>query len=229
MTDNAETRIEEITKQALDAAQLATEAAHEAEAAIAARNEAAQALNRTAQQTRWLLTGAAAGAVLVLVAGGLFWARASGNLHDAAAVQAAATAGFVENLMQMNDALDHMQGVIAEARAQASETDASLNTLILQLDQRLEDAGLTLREAAARAAGNGMECPDLLVSLAEVELNLARRLDGLVATASAVSQPPPAAVPEARPRAATPRPPAQPAPPPARRTAPAEPNPFRFP
>ena len=62
-----------LAQQATEAAKLATEAATEAEAAIAARNDAALALDKTAKQTRMTAIVIAAVAVLTLGVGALGW------------------------------------------------------------------------------------------------------------------------------------------------------------
>lgn len=225
MSDAQEARLQEITQHALDAAQLATEAAHEAEAAISARNEAAQALNKTAQQTRWLAMGTAAGALVVMTIGGLFWARASTHLEQAAEVQATASASFVENVMLMNDTLEQVQDVILAAQGHADRNEASLNALIARLDQRLEEITRAPGVNGDREAALPNQCPDLLLALAEIELNLTRQLADLTIVPSPVVPPAadPVAVPASRPapRTTAPQPVARPAPP--------RPNPFRFP
>jgi len=209
MTEISETRLQEIAKQALEAAQLATEAAQEAEAAIGARNEGALALGKVAQQGRWLAMAAAGVSVLVLALG----------------------AGFIESLMQMNGALNDMKAVLGEVQAQADHREGAFDVLIARLDQRLEEIVI---EAAARSEdgeAQQSQLPDLLVALAEVELNLTRQLAdlGRIApqatllpqTASAPAQVAPAPAAAAPARAAA-RPAARPA-------AAPQPNPFRFP
>lgn len=234
MTDPVtESHLQEIARKAVDAAQLATEAAHEAEAAIAARNEAAQALGKTARQTQWLSLGAVAGSILILASGGLFWARASSHLGQAAEVQAAATAGFIENLVQMNTALDQMQQVIDASTDAMNRSEQEVAVLIARLDQRLGDVAqdfagrLDLTEAASPAPA------EVLIALAELEMRLSRQISDLVvpapaAVASAVkpqqsadsASPTPSQ--QARNSRAVSRPAPRPAPPP-------QPNPFSFP
>lgn len=229
MSKADDTPLQDATQAALDAAELATEAAHEAEAAIAARNEAAEALSLTAKHTRWLVLGTAAGAVLALAAGGAFWVRASGHLQQAAEVQATATAGFVENLMQMNDALDRMQGAILAAQVQAEQNEGSFEALIARLDQRLQDMARDEGPVPAATDATGGQCTDLLVALAEVELNLTRQMADLMVPSPAPSQPAPAPVVGPAPvSAAAPARPPRPAAP-APRPAPPPPNPFSFP
>ncbi|MCH8467575.1 MAG: hypothetical protein LAT78_13540 [Roseinatronobacter sp.] len=231
MTELSETRLQEIAKQALEAAQLATEAAQEAEAAIGARNEGALALGKVAQQGRWLAMAAAGASVLVLALGAAFWMRGASHLREVASVQATAAAGFIESLMQMNGALNDMKAVLGEVQAQADHREGAFDVLIARLDQRLEEIVI---EAAARSEdgeAQQSQLPDLLVALAEVELNLTRQLAdlGRIApqatllpqTASAPAQVAPAPAAAAPARAAA-RPAARPA-------AAPQPNPFRFP
>lgn len=225
MSKVADKTLQDVTEQALQAAQLATEAAHEAEAAITARNDAAVALGKTAQQTRIVAMGTAAAAVIMLAMGGVFWARAASHLSQAAEVQASATAGFVENLMQMNDALDQMQAVIASSQEQAVKAEQSMDVVIARLDQRLaelaQDMGERLLSTEQDAAPNSA----LLVALAEVELNLTRQLAALPLAPQA-TPPAPSASTSPPPSPAAPR---QTAARPTARTAPPPPNPFRFP
>ncbi|CUX82102.1 MAG: Growth arrest and DNA-damage-inducible proteins-interacting protein 1 [Roseibaca calidilacus] len=228
-----------LAQQATEAAKLATEAATEAEAAIAARNDAALALDKTAKQTRMTAIVIAAVAVLTLGVGALGWFRASGHLSQAAEVQASASASFVENLMDMNAALDEMKAASTAAQDQANQHQGSVEALIAQLDQRLAD--LTREAMAAQqdaasanapvAAAAPDQCGDMLIALAEVELNLTRQLAELPMAVAA-----PDMTPGARPEAAAPPAPApapaQPAasrPAPVLRSAPPPPNPFSFP
>ncbi len=226
MSEISETRLQEIAKQALDAAQLATEAAQEAEAAIGARNDAAAALGKVAQQTRLLAMGAAGASALVLVLGGVFWMRSSAHLREVTDVQATATAGFIENLMQMNAALDEMQIIMLDVQAQAEHRQEAFDTVIARLDQRMEEIVI---EAAARAENSETQAtqfPDFLVALAEVELNLSRQMADLArSTPQATLLPQATAQPPVAPPAPV-RATARPAPRPA---AAAQPNPFRFP
>lgn len=228
MSDAAsDTHLNDIIEKALDAAQLATEAAHEAEVAISARNEVVQALSKTARQTRQIALGAAAGAMLVLVVGGLLSARASNHLSQAAEVHASATASFVENLMLLNDALDQIQHTIDGTALAADRSQAEVNTLVARLDQRLEDIAREFAGSLESSGSPASNSTDLLLVLAEIEANLSQQL------ASLALRPQAAPLPAQQTATATPQPaqPARstrPAPRPASRPeAPA--NPFRFP
>jgi len=240
MTDRAppEDPIAAAVRRALDAAQAATDAAHEAEAVIAARSDAAQAMARTARKSG-LLAGVAAVASLLMIAGsGAMWLKASGNLRDGAEVQAAAAAGFVERVGEFNGALNRMDVAVAAAQTHAANAETLLDALLAQVDERLmalasaaeaamrSDADTQVQETASAAQFDKLRA-DLLVAIAEVELSLTRRLEGAALGAIAAPQAP-SAVRTAPPAATRDGPQARPA---ARaqttRQSPA--NPFRFP
>jgi hypothetical protein len=246
MSDTPATPAMDATAQAvtraLDAAQLATDAAHEAEAVLLARTEAAQAMQRTAKRTT-LLAAVVGGAALVsLLTGTAIWWRASSDLHDAATIQAEAAAAFVARLAEMNAALDRMEA----AEAAAATDEAGLVARIDQINELLTQRLPTLPSQAA-AADPSQPMPggdafsmridalrgDILAAIAEAELSMAERLVQL--TASVASAPPPATAAAASAAApVTPRPspvatrptprPAQPA-----QAAPKTANPFRYP
>lgn len=231
MSKVTEKSLQDVTEQALQAAQLATEAAHEAEAAITARHEAAMALNKTAKQTRILALGAAGLAVVMFGLGGVLWARASSNLSENAEVQASATASFVENLMMMNDTLTKLEAVVDRSEQNVEKTEAALDVVIARLDQRLESLLQEMGEKLTTAELDAPQSNALLMALAEVELNLTRQLAELsLAPRAAV----PAQAPAGPQVATTPAPTKAPAPRSApratsARTSPPPPNPFRFP
>ncbi|MGP9805040.1 hypothetical protein [Paracoccus sp. NSM] len=211
--------------QALKAAAAATDAAHEAEAVLAARTDAAQATARTARRMGWLaaVTGAAA-LVMALIAGGALW-RASASLSNAAEIQAAATAALVERVTELNGALDRMDETVARAEV-----------LTDRLDRPAPVAAPVSTAPAATPDDATIERLriDILAAIAAAERALLDRL------AQNPPAPPPAPAPAASASAAAPatrqsearrpaaaRPNARPA---ARATPrPAEPNPFRFP
>jgi hypothetical protein len=228
MSKATDKSLQDVTEQALQAAQLATEAAHEAEAAIAARNDAAVALGKTAQLTRLMAMGTAAASVLMLALGGVFWARSASNLSQAAEVQASASAAFVENLMQMNDALTKLEAVMTASQANVESAQASLDVVIAQLDQRVEGLVQEVGEKLTSVDADTPQNSAILVALAEVELNLTRQLADMTLAPRASASPAtlPAAVAPAP--AAVKTPPAAPRPTSARTAAP-PPNPFRFP
>jgi hypothetical protein len=228
MSKATEKSLQDVTEQALQAAQLATEAAHEAEAAITARNEAAVALGKTAQQTRLLAMGSAAASVLMLALGGVFWARSASNLSQAAEVQASASAAFVENLMQMNDALTKLETVMAASQANVENAQASLDVVIAQLNQRVEGLVQEVGEKLTSVEADTPQNSAILVALAEVELNLTRQLADLTLAPRASASPAAAPVAAAPAPAAVKAPPAAPRQTTARPAAP-PPNPFRFP
>ena len=208
--------------QALKAAAAATDAAHEAEAVLAARTDAAQATARTARRMGWLaaITGGAA-LVMALIAGGGLW-RASVSLSGAAEIQAAATAALVERVAELNGALDRMDETVARAEE-----------LTDRLDRPAPVAAPVSVAAAAAPDDATIERLriDILAAIAAAERALLDRLaqnppappPAPAPAASASATPPPTRQSEAR-RPATARPNARPIAP--RR---AEPNPFRFP
>lgn len=223
--------------RALDAAQLATDAAHEAEAVLLARTEAAQAMERTAKRTT-LLAAVVGGAALVgLLTGTAIWWRASSDLHDAATVQAEAAAAFVTRLAEMNAALDRMEAADAAAAADKAGLAARLDQMHLLLAERLPalpaatgsaDPAQPLPSGDAFSMRIDALRADILAAIAEAELSMAERLVQVTATVTAA----PPRTTEAAP--ATPRPspvatrpnprPAQPA-----QAAPKPANPFRYP
>lgn len=213
--------------QALKAAAAATDAAHEAEAVLAARTGAAQATARTARRMGWLaaVTGATA-LVMALIAGGALW-RASASLSTAAEIQAAATAALVERVAELNGALDRMDETVARAEELTDRLDRPVPVA----------APLSVAAAAAPDDATIERLRiDILAAIAAAERALMDRLaqnspapppaPAPAPAASATTTPPATRQSEAR-RPAAARPNARPA---ARATPrPAEPNPFRFP
>ena len=188
MTDeiSAKDPLADAITRALDAAQVATDAAHEAEAVLTARSDAATAIDRTAKRTA-LLAGVAGGAsLLALMAGAAIWYKTSGDLQTAAEVQATAAAAFVERLAEMNAALDRMDGAIDATEAKTATENGRLDHLIAMLDERLPSE--QDRQAAAPATlaltGDASSLDpqlaslraDILAAIAEAELSMAERL-----------------------------------------------------
>lgn len=216
-------------RRALDAAQAATDAAHEAEAVVVARSEAAAAMAQTARNSGLLAAIAATVSLVALAGGGVAWLRASADLHEAAEVQAAAAAGFVERLGALNLSLDRMDTAVAAAEGHATRAEATLDTLLARVDERLmalasaaEAAMLPDPDATAPEDFTALRA-DLLMAIAEVELSLAQRLDATPQTPGATAAQAPAA-----PQAAA-RPAPAPVTPPTRPARAPAPNPFRFP
>lgn len=236
--------IDAAVKSALAAAEAATDAAHEAEAVLAARSEAAEAVGRTARRMG-ILTGVCAGSTLLLLAlaGSSLWSTTA-SLNDAATVQAAASAAFVERLSEMNIALDRMETAVAEAERLASDQQSRVGAAV--------ESPITPAAAAAEppeglspALAQRLDSlrSDLLAAIAEVELSMGTRLSQFTPQASATAATPAAATPAAAtptaaPQTSSPRPaaarPAAPAAKPRPRPTPAPaaaqaPNPFRYP
>jgi hypothetical protein len=249
MTETTHPPASEAVSRALEAAQLATDAAHEAEAVILARAEATAAMDRTARRST-ILAGVAGGAALIsLLAGTAIWWRAAADLRDAAAVQASASAAFVERLAEMNSALDRMEAAELALTAGEDSLAAGLAQIAQMLTARLPepaaDAGVTADVTA------GADLPgadrftmqidalraDILAAIAEAEMSMAERMVQLAATMPAT---PPAAtlVPRPSPVAgasgagtapAATRPATRPEGAARRAAPPAQPNPFRYP
>jgi hypothetical protein len=242
MTDDTSPKdpLADAITRALDAAQVATDAAHEAEAVLTARSDAATAMDRTAKRTA-LMAGVAGGAsFLALVTGTAIWFKTSGDLQTAAEVQATAAAAFVERLAEMNAALDRMDGTIDAAEAKTAAENGRLDHLIAMLDERLpvEQEQQATTPAALALTGDAMKLDpqlaslraDILAAIAEAELSMAERLmqtgratggsEGAAAVAPTVAARPLPLLPAAP----TVKPVARPKPPKAQAV-----NPFRFP
>lgn len=216
-TDNAA-----ILARALDAASAATDAAHEAEAVILARDQAMQGAEKLVK--RGTLLAAATGGVcaLALIVGGALWARSAAELREANAVQATASAAFVERLATFNTALDRLDLAISATIDRDTGLQAQIDALGGMLDERLAAPRVDAATDGAIPTDLDVLRADILAAIAEAELSIAERLVQL-----------PIAAPAPTPAAATPAPtpaPARPAAPPRPRPAapPAE-NPFRFP
>lgn len=217
-------------KRALAAAEAATDAAHEAEAVLLARSDAATAMQRTAKRTGWLAIAASVSAVVVMGLGGLVWIRSGADLREAAEVQAVAATGFIERLAEMNGALDRFDALLVKVDADATARDSRLNDLLAELDAALADqknnAGASATEAGSSTLDLDSLRAEILAAIAASELSMAERLATLAKTTQAVpstvSAPSapvaaPAAAPRPNRRQSGPRPQAT------------EPNPFKFP
>lgn len=221
--------------RALEAAQLATDAAHEAEAVILARSEANAAMARTARRTT-LLAALVGGAALVgLLAGTTIWWRASSDLHDAAAVQAEAAAAFVARLAEMNTALDRMDAATTAAATDQAGLAAQVAQMSALLAARLPDeaaTGASLPQEGAFAMRMDALRADILAAITESELSMAERL---VQLAAQTPLRPEANAPQITPRPSpvatqvAPRPVARPAEGRPAQAAPKPANPFRYP
>ncbi|MGZ3217070.1 hypothetical protein [Paracoccus sp. T5] len=234
-----EVPVDAAVKSALAAAEAATDAAHEAEAVLSARSEAAEAVGRTARRMG-ILTGVSAGSALLVLAlaGSSLWSNTS-SLNDAATVQAAASAAFVERLGEMNIALDRMEKAVAEterlAAAQQSRMEAEAQAPRTPAPAAVPGAPEALSPELAQRLDSLRS--DLLAAIAEVELSVGTRLSHFVPPTAPAAATPAAATPAAAPQASAARPAAPrraaPAAKPRPRTAPAPaaqaPNPFRYP
>ena len=231
--------------RALVAAQAATDAAHEAEAALHARAQVAAGIDRASRRMGWLAGVTAGAALIVLAAGTVLWLRSSADLRQTAELHAATGAAFVERLAEMNAALDRMDAAVDTAAAQSSALERSLADAFAGLESRISTQLQTVAQAMTAEDPLRTELTrlreDLLAAIAEVDLSLNRTLaaggnagalDAVLKRLSDAADrlsagPVPAAAPAVAPRAAAPRPGANPPRPAARPAAAA--NPFRFP
>jgi flagellar hook-length control protein FliK len=222
--------VDEAIARALEAATAATEAAHEAEAVLAARSEAALAMGRLARRSGLMAGVAGAAAILGLGLGGLLWLRASADLREAAELQAAASAVFVERLAEMNGALDRLDGGVLALEAGTGAVEGRLAALITDIETGLAEA----RNAPAPTPDPALIeridrlRADMIEAIAETQIAIAQQT--LPAPAPALTPTP--AQTAATPAAAKPATPPKPRPQPAK-PRPAKPkqdtNPFRFP
>jgi hypothetical protein len=213
-------------RKALDAAQAATDAAHEAEAVLIARSDAARAMDRTARRSGMLAALAGGASVLVLVLGGLVWLRTSTDLRDAAEVQAAAAAAFVDRIAQLNGALDRLDGIVAGTEGNSKSLEARMTGLVEKMDVRVEELLTTTAGAGAGDPALSAQIEqlraDVIEAIAETQVAIAERM-----VAAPAPVPVAAPVVAAAPAPAAPKPQARPAP---RKASPAPPpNPFRYP
>ena len=217
--------------RALDAAAAATDAAHEAEAVLAARSEAALSMDRTARRSGWLAALAGGASVLVLVLGGLLWLRTSADLRDAGAVQAAASVAFVERLAEFNAALDRLDLMGTETQTASKSAQAEMTALVGKLDARLDElmALSTTPPATDQALATQIDTlrTDMIEAIAETQLSIAEHM-GVTPVQAPVAPVPAAASRQVSPPvAAAPSTAKKPAP---RPTPAAQPiNPFRYP
>ena len=218
---------EDVIAKALEAATLATEAAHEAEAVLTARSDAAQSMDRIARRSSLLAAVAGGSAVLILMLGGLLWLRSSADLRDAGDVQAAASAAFVERLTEMNSALDRLDRIILSVEQENGTATSTMAALVAQLDSHIAQI-MTGQDSAPltdQAVIDQIERlrVDMVEALAETQITLTERLTAPPVAAAAQAQPPKAPVKNPPTEASAPKPAKRPAPPRP------ETNPFRFP
>lgn len=232
MTDTTPTPTDplaEAIKRALDAAAAATDAAHEAEAVLIARSDAARAMDRTARRSGILAAVAGGASVLVLVLGGLLWLRTSADLRDAGEVQAAAAVAFAERIAELNGSLDRMDDILNGT--DGPSVQAQISDLIKQLDKRTEEILATAKTPPVDTAlSEQIESlrADVIEAIAETQVSIATQLKAAPIAAAAPAAPAAAPAPkaEAAPKAAPPKPKKKPAT--SAAAAPA-PNPFRYP
>ena len=172
--------LDDAIAKALEAAALATEAAHEAEAVLTARSDAAKSMDRTARRSGLLAAVAGGSAVLILTLGGLFWLRSSADLRDAGEVQAAASIAFVERLTEMNSALDRLDRIVLSVGEENTAARVSMSALVDGLEARVTEI-LTQQDAAPGKDQALIELierlrTDMVAALAETQISLTERL-----------------------------------------------------
>lgn len=228
MTDAAisQTSLEAAIAKALDAAEAATDAAHETEVVLLARSDAAQQMGRSLRRTGWLVAVTAGGSLLSLAFGGLVWLRATADLQAAAEVQSAATVAFVQRLTEFNAALDRFDQLLGKAEVEDQSVQASLDHMAKRLDAQSADAETMSRTATGDQAVLDQLATlreDLLAAIAQTQLTIAERL-----VSPAAKEPAPEATPQPKDSAPVSKP-AKSKPKPVPKPDPAEANPFRFP
>lgn len=150
-------------RRALDAAQAANDAAQDMAELSAAHRAFAEAVMQGQRRNTMLAAGAAVGAAVALVLGGLVYFRSVADLRDAAAVQADAAKLLVEELKL----IDGIGDTVAEQQA-VMKTDL-LSTLEMVKDE--------VRRAAMSAAA-----PEPTLPAAEMEAQIATAIrDGVKA------------------------------------------------
>ena len=162
MTGEADETDEGI-RRALDAAQAANDAAQDMAELSAAHRAFAEAVMQGQRRNTMLAAGAAVGAAVALVLGGLVYFRSVADLRDAAAVQADAAKLLVEELKL----IDGIGDTVAEQQA-VMKTD---------LLETLETVKDEVRRAAMSAAA-----PEPAMPAAEMEAQIATAIrDGVKA------------------------------------------------
>ncbi|NEX45275.1 hypothetical protein [Pseudotabrizicola algicola] len=231
MTEKKSSRddaVQEAITKALDAAAAATDAAHETEAVLLARSDAAKSMERVARRSGWMALAAGGASVAVLVLGGLLVLRSVADLREAGEVQAAAAAAFVERLAEMNGALDRLDLAIAGLEAENTALQESVSAQVAKLDAQLEQM-LAKPDPSEEAVGLAEQIDklrtDMIEALAETQMRLSERI------AAPVAKPAPVIVHEAPAPVAVPKPAPKPAPKSKPRPAAAVqvPNPFKYP
>ena len=223
--------MDEAIARALDAATAATEAAHEAEAVLAARSEAAVAMNRIARRSGLMAMAAGGAAILGLGLGALLWLRASADLREAAELQAAASAVFVERLAEMNGALDRLDQGTMGLDAGTVAMESRLSALVEQIDTGLAEMQGAPAPAADPALIERIDQlrADMIEAIAETQISIAQHLQAAPVAGPALIAAPAAtqtAAPQAQKSTTRPAPnPAKPRPQKPRQDT----NPFRYP
>lgn len=221
--------IKEAIRLALEAAEAANDSAAEAAHLRAQAEGATRALGDFAAKIRPVILGAAIGAGLTVVLGGLIYFRALGDLRDTTATNLEALALFAERvetldarsaeLAALTESLGAIGGAIEGQTATLGEAVAQAQSALAEAIAQSQSA-LSAQITAEAQAIQAAQSEALIAGLSDLQLALSRMLaDGLPNAAAPSS---------ATARAPAPAPSA-PAPAPAARRAAASPNPFSVP
>lgn len=182
MSEDAETPpdpLDQAIARALAAAEAATDAAHEAEAALADRAALAATLRSTARRAGWMAAASLAAALVCTLAGGLVWLRSAADLHDAASLQAEATAGFVEQVLALDRIVQGLDAAMAgntalteTLSARLADLDGRISGDVGTLLQALREMDQTLPSRLAEGQDAALQTlrGDLINAIAEMQL-----------------------------------------------------------
>lgn len=175
--------LSEAVAKALAAAAAATDAAHEAEAALTARGAAADAMRATARRMTVVAAATCGTALVVLVLAGFMSLRSAGALRAATEAQNAAGMVFVGQLADLKGTLGTL-GDAAQAMAAARQ---DVNARFTDLTDRvaaeaeatrksMAEAGPGIAQAAAQDTARRIgEMEVILIeALADIQLSLAQ-------------------------------------------------------
>ena len=148
MTDTPDPMAAAIAR-ALSAAEAATDAAHEAEAALIARTDIATAMERSTRRTGWIATATGGLAVAVLAMGGLVWLRASADLHDAATIQGEIAAKQAEQVLRLRGIIAQLDAVAVANTVLPDTVEKHFAKVDAKLAKSLGDLGSDLQAQQA--------------------------------------------------------------------------------
>uniref|UniRef100_UPI000F8DD48A hypothetical protein n=1 Tax=Frigidibacter oleivorans TaxID=2487129 RepID=UPI000F8DD48A len=165
---------------ALAAAAAATDAAHEAEAVLAARDAMLRSGARAARRAGLIAATAAGLALLGIGMGGVLWLRSAADLRDAARVSAESAAVFLSQLQELDRIATALAGVAETAQTlgpdlsrAATDAEDRLGGKLDRLVTELVETGQALPARVAAATGPDIAAlrADLMAALAELQLS----------------------------------------------------------